>query len=803
MSLQNRMHRMPPRSYGRAVLPLVAAALCGVLACNAAPPDGGSAGDGSRPTPLRIAQAGGVAPAGTAATWAFSYTPDPFKSDAVLDLRSLNETVAGATGFIKRTTDGNDFALGSGKPIRFWAVNTTVYRKSQAELDRHARFLAKIGVNMVRMHGSISPKGEGKPLTAVDEEEIDRCWRLVAAMKKQGIYTTISPFWANGGHAGTAASWGIEGYGDKADLWGLMFFDERLQNAYKTWVKTLYTRKNPYTGIPLAQDPAVAIIQVKNEDSLLFWTTQAMKPVQLERLGRRFGQWLVKKYGSLQAAKAAWDGAAHPNDDFAQNKVGILNVYEMTIPQTGGRAKRVRDELRFFAETQRAFYADIADYYRKTLGCRQLVNANNWITADPLRLNDAERWTYTAADIQAVNKYFNGGPHVGENNGWRIDPGHHFEGQSALLSPGAIPTNLKQVVGHPMLITESTWVNPLGYQSEGPFLMAAYQSLTGVDAFYWFSADAPEHWQDPYLSFITLPDGQKPMFKWTLPPAILTNFPATALMYRMGYLKRGPTVVHEERSLDDLWDRTAPILTEGRTFDPNRDKTAFAEGSSVKTAVDQMAFLVGRVEVKYGGNPANNKVTDLSPYINAAKKTVTSATGEIRLNHGTGVCVVNAPKAQGATGFLGRAGAIQLRDVSVRARNDYATVLAVALDDRPLNQSRKILVQVGTVMRPTGWATQEAEFKSEDGKQTYRGHKIVNTGKMPWQVARTDVTLTLKNPRLTKATLLDAAGYARSAVKGTRAANGAFTVTLPPDTLYLVLEGAAAPAGNAKREVRR
>ena len=72
-----------------------------------------------------------------------------------------------------------------------------------------------------------------------------------------------------------------------------------------------------------------------------------------------------------------------------------------------------------------------------------------------------------------------------------------------------------------------------------------------------------------------------------------------------------------------------------------------------------------------------------------------------------------------------------------------------------------------------------------------------------WQVARTDVTLTLKNPRLTKATLLDAAGYAKSAVRGTRAANGAFTVTLPPDTLYLVLEGAAAPAGNAKPEVRR
>ena len=56
-----------------------------------------------------------------------------------------------------------------------------------------------------------------------------------------------------------------------------------------------------------------------------------------------------------------------------------------------------------------------------------------------------------------------------------------------MLNPRELPTNLKQVVGHPMIITESSWVNPLAFQSEGPFLVAVYQSLTGVDAFYWFT----------------------------------------------------------------------------------------------------------------------------------------------------------------------------------------------------------------------------------------------------------------------------------------------------------------------------
>jgi len=39
-------------------------------------------------------------------------------------------------------------------------------------------------------------------------------------------------------------------------------------------------------------------------------------------------------------------------------------------------------------------------------------------------------------------------------------------------------------------------VPPLSYQSEGPFLVAAYQSLSGIDAFYWF-ATGEEDWRAP------------------------------------------------------------------------------------------------------------------------------------------------------------------------------------------------------------------------------------------------------------------------------------------------------------------
>lgn len=723
----------------------------------------------------------------TGKTWAFTPAKDPFKDDALLDLRYLNEKEAGEKGFVRLSPDGSGFVLGDGTPVRFWAVGDTVYTKSNAELEYHARFLAKLGVNMVRMHGSFAPKGAGKKITDFDQAEIERAWRLVAAMKKQGIYTTISPYWANGGHTGTAASWGIEGHGDKADLWALLFFRDDLQEGYKAWTKALLTKPNPHTGIPLARDPAVALLQVQNEDSLFFWTLQGLKPAQQELLGQKFGRWLKKNYQGLDAARTAWDNHKADGDNFAVGKVSILSTWHMTQPQRGGAAKRMRDQVRFLAETQRDFYAEMARYFREDLGCKQLLNASNWITADPEKLGDLERWTYTATEVEAVNRYYGGGRHTGPNAGWRIDPGDFFEGRSVLKNPTALPTALKQVVGHPMAVTESCWVYPLAYESEGPFLVAAHGGLTGVGPYYWFSADTPGFCVDPFFPWQTFPDGQKGVFKWSLHPGTQTQFPAAALLYRKGYVRRSEPVVHEERSIDDLWDRKTPMLAEGRTFDPNR-QTKFVEGADGKTAVDPLAFLVGRVEVQYGGDPARTKSIDLAKYIHPARKLVESVTGELQWNYGAGLCTLDTPKAQGATGFFAAAGGVvKLTDAVIRSSNDYVTVTLVALDDKPLRESAKVLVQVGPVMRPTGWTTRETTIPSEDGKTRVKGEKVVNTGKMPWQVANIEVTVALKNAGLKKAVQLDANGYQAKEVSS-RTDEGAMVVKLPADCLYAVLK---------------
>ena len=455
--------------------------------------------------------------------------------------------------------------------------------------------------------------------------------------------------------------------------------------------------------------------------------------------------------------------------------------------------RRVGDQLAFYAETQRRAYTAIAAYFRDELHCRQLINASNWRTADEVRLNDAERHTYAGLDVIAANRYYDGGVHLGPNNGWRIDPGDKFTQQSALLDPRALPFNIKQVAGHPTIVTETTWVAPLAFAAEGPFLAAAYPSLTGVDAVYWFNDSDPQYTLEPSLSFAQV-NGQAALTKWTaMTPTIAGGFPAAAVLFRAGYLKQGAPVVHEERSLAAIWDRADPLIAEGPTFDPNRDPgVAPAPGSRPgrpgSRGVDPLAFLVGPVEAKYAEHPGETRVApDLATFIDRTKKVVRSNTGEVTLDYGRGLCIVDAPQAQGACGFLNQAGPIRCRELAIDSANAFAAVLAVSLDGQPLASAKKILVQVTTAARPTGWSTAEAEFAPAPGQPRVRGFEVTRTGTGPWQVADTEVGLALKNPTLTRATRLDPAGFATEKVPVARTRTG-LTLTLPPETMYMILE---------------
>jgi hypothetical protein len=720
-------------------------------------------------------------------TWAFEPAPDDFSSKALLDLRYLNEKSAGQSGFLSVGPDGH-FRTGDGKPIRLWAVGTDagrekpfkpkpLGRKTEPDLKRHARFLAKRGVNMVRCHGDINPDPSQAPMS-INEATRDWIWRTVAAMKPEGIYTTISPYWAVPAKFGK--EWGIPGGAGQSAL-GLLFFDEILQGFYKEWLRKLFSDKNPYSGIPLAADPGVGIISLQNEDSLLFWTVNGIQAEQRKRLGKKFGVWLAKKYGSIEAAYTAWQNDSLPGDDKANGILDFHNVWEMTQERQGGRAKRLADQLEFWTRTMFDFNRSMETFLREELRCKQLINAGNWRTADTSRMNDAERWSYTANEVLAVNRYF-GGLHEGDNNGWAIVKGQMFTSPSILREPLKFPLNLKRVRGFPMIVTESSWVMPDAYSSEGPFLVSVYQSLTGVDAFYWFSTGDDE-WTPPQSANGYMPSQAKWLFG---NPDMLGGFPAAAWLYRSGIVEQGKPVVSERRALEDIWERRPAIIAEESGFDPNRDNGGIAVASSVKRIVNPLAFLAGPVEVIYGGDPAKSTTADISGLVDLEKKVVRSVTGEITLDYGKGVCRLNAPKGQGIAAFFKEAGGkFSTGDLEISCSNDYGTLLAVAMDDKPLKTSGKILVQAGTQCRPTGWKQSSAVLSTKESRQ--EGFKVDDVGHSPWQVISPKMVITVQNTYLNQATVLDPNGNAVRTIPISKVSNG-LHFEFPRDALYVMLQ---------------
>lgn len=689
-----------------------------------------------------------------AATWPFTPARDTFSTDAIWDLRYLNEKTAGESGYL--TVDGGgDFRLGNGTPVRLWCVNSGVGREkpwqarplgrqTEPDLAHHARWLAKRGVNMVRLHMQLSPDLEKNPdakFTDVNTAERDAIWRAAAAYKKEGIYLTVSPYW--GVPMKFAAHWNFPGGTDQSAL-GLLFFDPQLQAAYKAWIRALLAETNPYTGVPLAKDPVLGIFQIQNEDSLLFWTVNSLKGPQRQNLGRKFATWAAKKHGSLDAAIKAWPGARLEGDDAAAGVLDFYNVWEMTQDRTGGVGARLADQLEFWTRTMHDFNAEIGRFLREDLGCKALVNAGNWRTASSERLFDAERWSYTANQVDAVNHYF-GGLHRGPNEGWAIVNGDKFTSVSALKEPWQLPINLRQTKGRPILVTESSWVPPNGYGSEGPFLIAAYQSVTGVDGYYWF-ATGDDEWTEP-----TSANGYMPsLAKWTFAtPDVVGGFPGAALMYRRGDLKRADPALTEQRALADLWARTPAVLPEESGFDPNRDAAPNAPAGVKPNA---LAFLRGPVNVAFGG------VSSVSQTAKEDSGTVVrSGTKEVALDYAKGYCTVDAPNAQGVSAFFAAVPKHALSTVEFTSDNAYGTALAISLDGKPLATSEKVMVQFVTDCRPAGWQDKATEIEVGEGRRV-PGREVVSYGKAPWMMTAARLRVAIKNPSLAKAKALDANG---------------------------------------------
>lgn len=272
-------------------------------------------------------------------------------------------TVIDGRGHLYAAADGHFYFPRTGKRAKFFGtnfmVNTIFPPNADAPqqageysgivppdaADQLATRLARMRVNIVRLHfidgGYARPVSVWDPaypndMRHFDPLQVTRLDYLIFALKRKGIYCDINL------HAGRQfrSQDGVPDYDqfpDKSFNKPATQFDPVMVRLQQEYAARLLTHVNPYTKLRLADDPAIAFVEISNEDSMLYSfannqlaafadVSSCMQGMSCglpasysAELDRLWNAWLQNKYGSDAALTAAWSLPGGGPDRFTTN----------------------------------------------------------------------------------------------------------------------------------------------------------------------------------------------------------------------------------------------------------------------------------------------------------------------------------------------------------------------------------------------------------------------------------------------------------------------------------------------------
>jgi hypothetical protein len=109
-------------------------------------------------------------------------------------------------------------------------------------------------------------------------------------------------------------------------------------DSQKQYARDLLTHVNPYTGNAYTDEPAIAIIELNNENTALHnWQAYAGLPPEFSApLQARWNAWLRERYGTTEALEGAWNGNPPHGPELLRNADLVQGAAEWTLQNSGG-----------------------------------------------------------------------------------------------------------------------------------------------------------------------------------------------------------------------------------------------------------------------------------------------------------------------------------------------------------------------------------------------------------------------------------------------------------------------------------
>jgi len=248
--------------------------------------------------------------------------------DNIADMSYLLDAPAGKNGFVR--IENGRFVTDAG-PIRLHGTNLTGSANfpDHKDADLLATELAGYGINCVRLHyfdanyGNFRNEKQAGIFTEdsttqrnLDPEQLDRLDYMISKFKEKGIYVDMNLHVARK----LDERDGFSGFSQRPGLdKGIDNFEPRMIELQKEYAKDLLTHVNPYTNLPYANDPCVALIEINNENALLnqyhSGGIDRLPEPYIGELQSQWNKWLNSKYSSTQALVKAWNWQVIPLHD--------------------------------------------------------------------------------------------------------------------------------------------------------------------------------------------------------------------------------------------------------------------------------------------------------------------------------------------------------------------------------------------------------------------------------------------------------------------------------------------------------
>lgn len=616
------------------------------------------------------------------------------ESHSPVDVSFLLEAPAGKHGFIQ-VLNGH-LATPDGQRIRLWGVNITDWSKgsrqipSKEDAPMWAATLARFGVNCVRFQflDLEAPRGliaAGRQDTRnLDPDQFDREDFFIAELEKRGIYIDFNLLVGRPFKAGD----GVEDANQlREGAKGTSLFDKRMIELQKEYAQQLLGHRNPYTGLEYTQDPAVALIEINNEDALNIGY-RAPSPFYGQELTGMYNKWLAAHRTPEQIAALRQMAGVQANHD--EVPLMFWRGQAATAPP-----ERFRAEAEFYNDTQRDYFTVMEDYLNHALGSKPLVIA----TADHSHSGSGYPilMATMGSDVIDGHTYWEHPENYVRKSPMVDDP---FNSMVVELSRSAI-------AGKPYTVSEVNEAFPNDYAGEGIPILAAYGAMQDWDAIMWYTFEPK---QDPaWKPYVGDP------FDISLDPVRLPELAAGALMFLRADVEKAKQTIDRAYTTQQVYD--SMLL-------PSTERPYFTPGFPLWLPLEHEVRISS-----FNGPPT------LSAAGGATPNPIRSDTGQLAWYHSapeTGLVTVDSPRTQALIGFF-RPHEVGDGNLEAEVENKFCSIQLSSLDTEPISRSSKMLLVAGGRVENTGQRWNSA------------GTDVTNWGDSPTLIEPVVGTLVLKH----------------------------------------------------------